>query len=355
MIVRHEREFFKRTVFVSLPHDEKTIDFVQNMLQPQLKSTYSRLNPICYLDFDQLHDFTKEIYREIYRSNAIIAFLKGLNSNVMLEVGRAMALGKPYIAIAPKGQELPSLLKNNLTIFYEGDQPSKKDLDLILAAINKAVIRPSVREKNESRMNNQLDFISGKISVTGSIHERLSSQEIDEGVEAFYEAQNEYRNGNIHAAIEILDDCIKNDFKTEEIYHLKADCYFLLGESADKQSIADKYYHKFLDVAQKGLNENPGSTALRKDRGNALVKGGHYTEATTIFKALIREESKPVYLYNLACIYSLMSMPTECLSYLEQAIAQEPFYQTLARMDTDFENIWENAMFQALIFQKKIK
>ena len=350
-----EREYFKRTIFISLPAEKEIIDFVQSNLTVKITETYSRLKPICYLDFNQIDKFTDKIFHEIAFSNAIIAFIKDLNNNVLLEIGRAMALGKPYIPVAPRGTKLPSLVNHNLTIFYDGEKPNSIAVDQIIKAINEAVIRPTIREGNRSRMDTQINLLSGKKSVTRTLQDRLTNKEIEAGVDAFRSAENEYRNGNIMACLKILDTCLKNGFKTEEIFHLKADCYFLLGEGASTQYDADTYYDMFLNTAQKGLDDFPGSTALRKDRGNALVKGGHYTNATEIFNQLLLESREPVYLYNLACINSLTSNKIESLRYLEQAILQEPYYQTLARMDTDFDNMWFNEMFQALIFQKSVK
>lgn len=349
-----EREAFKRKVFISLPDQDTIKTFVLTILKQQINKTYSKISPICFLDFEQNGDFTQIIFDEIAYSNAIVAFIKDLNSNVLFEIGRATALGKPYIAIAPKGTKLPSLIKKELTIFCEEELPSEKEIKFIMDAIEKAVIRPSHRESLDAREILQRRLLSGVRSLTTSESETDAELKMTDGLQAYRNAQKEFRNGEFIKAINILDKSIREGYKLEPIYHLTADCFFLLGEGADTQFDADKYYDEMHNISQEGLILFPKSNAIRKDYALSLQKSGHYLDAKSIFDQLLIESHEPVYLYNLACLHSLMSNRIECLNYLEQAIIKAKYYQTLARMDPDFENMWESKMFQALIFQWKL-
>ena len=70
-----------------------------------------------------LHAFTGDIVTEmkkrIVESHGVIALLNGHNPNVFLEVGFALAYGKPIILIAKEGVVLPFDVRSHRCIRYK--------------------------------------------------------------------------------------------------------------------------------------------------------------------------------------------------------------------------------------------
>lgn len=75
---------------------------------------------------------TLQIARQLGSSDVVIADLTGLNANVMYELGVRQGLGRPFILMAEREQNLPFDLLDLRTIFYElsleGGEQTKEEL-----------------------------------------------------------------------------------------------------------------------------------------------------------------------------------------------------------------------------------
>jgi hypothetical protein len=72
--------------------------------------------------------------------------------------------------------------------------------------------------------------------------------------------------------------------------------------------------------------------------------------AAEIVRGVLQEHpGLPIGLYNLACCEARLGETDSSLEHLEQAIAGDPGFASLARDDGDFESLRENARFKELV------
>lgn len=83
---------------------------------------------------------TKQIIRDIFKSELVIANLTDKNPNVMYELALRHCFGTPLIVIAEKGTELPFDISDIRTIFYTNDAKGvlelQNDLEKAISNIN---------------------------------------------------------------------------------------------------------------------------------------------------------------------------------------------------------------------------
>jgi Flp pilus assembly protein TadD len=101
----------------------------------------------------------------------------------------------------------------------------------------------------------------------------------------------------------------------------------------------------------KALAIKPDYHEAWNNRGIALGQIGRTEEAIAAFdQALAIKPDAPPVIYNKACIYALQQQIDLALQYLQQAIQlKSEYYREMARTDSDFDSIRDNARFQALI------
>lgn len=76
------------------------------------------------LDLEQFTgDVVTEIERRIRGATGVIALLNELNPNVFLEIGYAMAVGKPIIFVVREGAPVPFDIRNHRRIEYSRIAP----------------------------------------------------------------------------------------------------------------------------------------------------------------------------------------------------------------------------------------
>jgi hypothetical protein len=74
-------------------------------------------------------------------------------------------------------------------------------------------------------------------------------------------------------------------------------------------------------------------------------------KAQSIFEDLIQKH--PDYLvarYNLACVHAQRSELFPCMRELAAIIEKDPTWRNQARVDPDFDPLWQNDLFQRLLF-----
>ena len=80
-----------------------------------------------------------------------------------------------------------------------------------------------------------------------------------------------------------------------------------------------------------------------------LYEAGRYAEAADRGRELIEEHPHPRVLYNVACCESLAGRTADALEHLRRAIELWEGMRDLARDDSDFDPIREQAAFKELI------
>ena len=86
------------------------------------------------------------------------------------------------------------------------------------------------------------------------------------------------------------------------------------------------------------------------DSGRPLYDGGRYAEAASKGRELIEARPDQVYLYyNVACCQSLAGRPAEAIEHLRHAIDVWEGFRDMARDDSDFDPIRDEAAFKELI------
>lgn len=117
-------------VFINSPYDEH-----HNAIYEKLKKEAEHSVFVIIRADDRFHgNFLKEeIYHQIEESEFVIAFISGLNSNVMYELGLAHGMGKKVIIVKDEKTSLVSDLKGIQYLSYNRDNPFKIIEDILKA------------------------------------------------------------------------------------------------------------------------------------------------------------------------------------------------------------------------------
>jgi hypothetical protein len=120
------KEGIKKTCFVITPIGKETepirrhVDgIVQAVLEPVLKEQNYDVTVPHYMSTPGSID--KQIIKQIYQSDLVIANLTDVNPNVMYELALRHCFGTPLIIIAERNTVLPFDIGNQRTIFYDND------------------------------------------------------------------------------------------------------------------------------------------------------------------------------------------------------------------------------------------
>lgn len=339
-----------RTVFVSMPDTIPMRTYYAEYLVPTARKwKYKNLAFDSYLNI-QHGRWLEQIEHKMLACNAVLAILVDNNPNVILEVGRALALGKPLILLCQEMYNLPSMLRSEQAIWFAGPSPTEDSIDRIVSAIEVAVFSILQRERSDARTRIQKRCLLGSTEFRQRPRPHQHATQDDDLHARRREVHKEYGSGQFLSAAAAAEACARLGDTTEEILHLCADAWFLAGETASDDLTARSYYENLLSSAEKGLKLCPQSYLLRKDRGLGLMKLGQLDGAHAAFEELMRLKDTPIAHYNMACVCALMGKRLEMLGPLSRAIAAEEYYRELARVDSDFETVWDDKLFQALVF-----
>lgn len=340
-----------RTVFLSLPNSGHLRRYV-GQLKRAVSRRYPRLAVRSYLGLRQ-GDWRADLMSDIMLSNGVIAFLEGQNPNVMLEIGAALAMGKPVIPVVPHGaRDLPSMLQYLQAVSYSARQPDRNTTVAILGALEASAFRSLHRERIDERTNLQKQLLMGRTpsgmtrTLQGTRAVRMRADQL-----ALARAEKCYEEGVLENAATILQRRLRDGTRDEAIHHLLADTLFLQGEAANTPTTAKNFYQRFHRIAIRGLKVCPRSFLLKKDRALALAKLGRLKEAERYFKKLLPGRDDALITYNLACIHARMGEKYAALAELEHSLQEREYYRQLAWVDPDFDTLWYDPLFQALIFR----
>lgn len=339
------------TVFLSLP-DRAHLRRYVGQLKRAISHRYPRLVVRSYLGLRQ-GDWRAKLMADIMFSNAVVAFLEGQNSNVMLEVGAGLAMGKPAIPVVPHGgKDLPSMLRHLQAVSYRARRPDRTTTAAILSALEASSFRSLHRERIDERIELQKQLLMGcaPSRMRSTLQPTRAARTRADQV-ALGKAEEYYEAGSLEDATNILESRLRAGSKDEAVHHLLADTLFLRGEAATTRAAAKELYQSFLRIARRGLSVCPRSFLLRKDRALALAKLGRLKEAEAYFKKLLPGRDDALIRYNLACVHARMGQKHVALAELEHALQERDYYRELAWVDPDFDTLWFEALFQALVFR----
>ena len=115
---------------------------------------------------------TKQVLKEIYEDDLVIANLTNNNPNVMYELAFRHCLGKPTIMIAEKGTSLPSDIIMERTIFYCNDAQGVIDL--------REELEKAEANIDFSQSSSPIHDILKEFYITNKIIENVQKNETDE-------------------------------------------------------------------------------------------------------------------------------------------------------------------------------
>jgi|GEM_PF-1836498 len=109
-------------------------------------------------------------------------------------------------------------------------------------------------------------------------------------------------------------------------------------------------YAQALLAYKKAIKIKPDFHEVWNNLGIAYYNQQDYAQAILAFQKAL--EIKPEFenpIFDMACAYSLMRDKTNALAYLQKSIALNPTWKEEAKIDTDFEWLWADADFLALV------
>ena len=111
-----------------------------------------------------------------------------------------------------------------------------------------------------------------------------------------------------------------------------------------------KRYEDSLNAYEKAIKLNDNMTEAWIGKGVVFFSLGQYDNSQRAFNKVIKlEPDLDKGWYNLACIFSIKGQKEEALLHLKKAIKRNSFNKTRAEKDKDFENLWEDKGFLALV------
>ena len=155
-------------IFIIMPFDKKFDDIYDNIKLAMQKAVPGE-QIYCYR-LDEIRSagrITDDLISEIEKALLCIADVSGNNPNVMWEVGYAMALKKPVIAITQHHELLPFDIRDMRVIEYDRDRLSVTLRESLVESIKATLAKYEVRR--ESRTIKMPERISFNVAITGSM------------------------------------------------------------------------------------------------------------------------------------------------------------------------------------------
>ena len=156
-----------------------------------------------------------------------------------------------------------------------------------------------------------------------------------------------YNRGVALANLGRDEDAIASYDKAIEIKPDKDEAWYNRGSVLDDLG----RYEEAISSYDKALEIKPDKEKAWNNRGVALTNLGKHKEAISSYdKALAINPDADAAWYNRACCFALQNQIQSAIENLAKAISLNNKYQEMAKTDTDFDNIREDARFKALVF-----
>jgi len=349
----------KCAVFVSIPGKPFFAEMYRKGIKP---ISAGNLDVFSFFDRPPVGDFSREIHIHIGFSNIVLAVVapsdqsvagkrsgplaKSLNPNVLYEIGLAVGNGKPIIPITDNPERLPAMIRHIGAVIYDPQKPNWKKLTRDLAERCTTIL---TGEYMELRRRTHIELLvkhgrAKKKPVKQSAKQKESNDLLADAIAA-------YKQEDHDQVIRLLAPLVDNGMGVDTAYFYLSDAYFLTGESLPEGEKKYTYYRKMLDVAVQGHYRFENHQDIHKNLGLAHLKLRDLSKAQDIFEEITQRH--PNYLvarYNLACVYSQRGDLYACLNQLSQIIEKDSQWRSLARVDPDFDPLWQNDVFQRLLF-----
>lgn len=336
-----------RFIFVCLPSHESAHKLYTTVLKPLLPDC-GRLRLVSYLNFPIRDEFNHEIRSLIHLSNAVIVVVDRAVPNVIYELGVADGHGKPVILIAPNADEPPTMLRARHVITYNPEEPASDNLRDKLESVLKATLQGTFIDQ---RFQNHISVLINRAKCRTLSDEQPSLEADDLEAGLHY-----YRMKNYEQASYSLERAMKSGNRDEETYFMLADAFFLLGESLLPGERQRNAYQKMQHFSWEGVKLHPKDKRLRKTLGLACMKLGDFDRAENIFNELLAEDPEySIAIYNLACLNALTQKKSHCVRFLSDLFSRNPEWRYLARLDSDFDSVWDDELVQRLMYPCPIR
>ena len=319
-----------------------------NVLQPLLPND-GRLRRLSYLDFPLREEFDREIRTWIHLSNGVIAILDTVIPNVIYEIGVAVGFGKPVVLLAPDVQQIPEMLRARNVVVFQRDDPGNEQVRIKLDRILTATLHGTF---NDKRFQDHAALLINNPELSDSPENELPQNgsgviepdDLELGISA-YNAKN-YPEAATH-----LQLAMETGNRDPDTYFYLADTYFFLGESLNPGERQRRNYQKMHHFAREGTRFHSNDKRLRKTLGLSCMKLGDFDRAEKLFTELFNEDPEFIEAaYNLACLHALQRKRTHCIRFLTEVFIKNPAFRYLARLDSDFDNVWEDELLQRIMF-----
>ena len=327
-----------------------------------------------------INAFTCKICEMIQTCAYGMADISQNNANVYMELGMMLALGKPTVILAKKGQEkqlnLPSDLNAIEIIPFEEYLDIIDPLREIVNNLPPAIIPSSpiedlekiqpqfaqeirkigaeiAEEFKDSIKAAKLDTVvssDAKAEIPPELSEKLRSLEEKlediRGLGFITDANTAFLRGNYFA----------NQGRYEEALacynwylELKPDHPDALYNRGTTYARLERYEEALADYT-RALELRPDHPETLNNRGITYAKLERYEEALADYnRALELKPDDTSTLFNLACLFSLWRKNDDALHNLEKAIYLDNKYREMAKTDKDFDNIRDDPRFKKLM------
>ena len=298
------------------------------------------------LEEKNINAFTCKICEMIQTCAYGMADISQNNANVFMELGMMLALGKPTVILAKKGQEqrlkLPSDVSAIEVILFD------EYLDIVdqLREVVKK-LPPTVPISSPLEDIDKLNpHIAEELRKIGDGIVKQFEHSIREAKLDTVSPKDEKReispdlSDKLRSLEEKLEDLTGLGFVTDEKTAFMRGNYFY-GQKKFEKALAN--YNWSLGLA-------PDDPTTLTNRGLTYDELERYDEALADFnRSLEITPDDPNTLYNLACLFSLWGKTDDALAYLKKAIDKDAKYREMAKTDKDFDNIKDPPRFKEII------
>jgi hypothetical protein len=328
-----------------MPTNETTRKLYFDVMKPLLPDK-GRLRLLSYLDCPICDEFAQEIRTWIHLCNGVIAIVDKTAVNAVCEIGVALGHGKPVILVAPSHEDLPDMLRARNVITYNPEDPTGDQVRDKLEKILKATLHGTFIDQRFQDHTSILINSAARDDEMPAAGQSPSPDADDlEGGIHFYRAK-QYDKAAAH-----LESALEAGNRDTDTYFYLADSFFLLGEWLPPGERQRKAYQKMQHYSHEGIRFHLNDKRLRKTFGLSCMKLGDFDRAENIFKGLLSEDPEyTVAAYNLACLHALQQNRSHCLRYLLEVFGKNAAWRYLARLDSDFDGVWDDELIQRVMF-----